>query len=86
MLWGIVPLASSTWMYWRRFGGTSRFALDGNLEGYTCSMCIDTTEHWTKDYLGLDKTIDLPFSNRWSVASAISLALVRTNNPKTSCE
>lgn len=43
------------------FGGMSRFALNGNLEGYTRSMCIDTTEHWTKDRLGLDKTIDLPF-------------------------
>ena len=51
------------------FGGTSRFALDGNFEGYTCSMCIDTTEHWTKDCLGLDKTIDLPFSNRWCYKS-----------------
>jgi hypothetical protein len=43
------------------FGGTSRFALDGNLECYACSMCIDTTEHLTKDCLGLEKTIDLPF-------------------------
>jgi hypothetical protein len=61
MLCGIVSLADSTRKYWKAFGGMSRFALDGNLEGYTCSMCIDTMEHWMKDHLGLDKTIDLPF-------------------------
>ena len=44
------------------FGAMSRFDLDRNLESCTCSMCIDTMEHWTKDHLGLNKTIDLPFS------------------------